>query len=322
MNSTSPNARGEAAQRAAFFADVVSGLSQQTKSLPCKWFYDAQGSAIYDEITQAPEYYPTRTEVAILESQADKIAETAGPDAVLVEFGPGATTKTGIVLDAMETPSAYVPIDVSDTFLDQISNIVRADHPALNIIPVRADFMQPVSLPSEKLSGAKLVGFFPGSTIGNLSDDEIRTFLNNARTMLGEDALLVIGYDLAKEAAVLEAAYDDADGATARFNLNLLARINRELDGDFDLSKFSHRAVWNAEASRVEMHLVSECEQVVHVGGKSFRFTEGETIHTENSRKFVKSKVAALFRSAGWSPVSDLTDKADQFAVTLLEPAA
>ena len=257
MNSTAPSDREDAERRAAFRRDVLEGLRRTPKTLPCKWLYDAAGSAYYDEITQAPEYYPTRTEVAILESKADEIASIAGANAALVEFGPGATTKTGIILDAMDQPHAYVPIDVSDTFLDQISTIVRADFPELKVIPVLADFMKPVMLPDAKLAGAKLVGFFPGSTIGNLSDGEIRTFLANARDMLGPEGLLVIGYDLAKDPAILEAAYDDSGGATARFNLNLLERINRELSGDFELSNFSHRAVWNAEASRIEMHIVS-----------------------------------------------------------------
>lgn len=310
-----------AVRRDAFLQDVIQGLDGDPKSLPCKWFYDATGSALYDEITRAPEYYPTRTEVAILKSKAEEIAESVGSNAALVEFGPGATTKTGIVLEAMDEPHAYVPIDVSETFLDQISEIVRADFPDLNIVPVLADFMKPVELTRDRLDGARLVGFFPGSTIGNLSDDDIRKFLRNARRMLGADGLLVIGYDLAKDPSVLEAAYDDAGGATARFNLNLLARINRELGADFDLKGFAHRAIWNADASRIEMHLVSQRDQTVTVGDHTFDFAKGETIHTENSRKFIESKANALFRSAGWSPLRQLTDSDQMFAVTILKPA-
>lgn len=321
MNSISSTGREEAERRAAFRRDVLSGLQETPKTLPCKWLYDAAGSAYYDEITQAPEYYPTRTEVAILESKADEIASAAGANAALVEFGPGATTKTGIVLEAMDRPHAYVPIDVSDTFLDQISAIVHADFPDLRVIPVLADFMKPVALPGDELADARLVGFFPGSTIGNLSDPEIRAFLSNARDMLGQNGLLVIGYDLAKDPAVLEAAYDDAGGATARFNLNLLERINRELGGDFDLSKFSHRAVWNAEASRIEMHIISALNQTVHINDTVISFAEGESIHTENSRKFAEGKAADLFRSAGWTPVKTLSDDNDMFAVAVLEPA-
>lgn len=310
-----------AVRRDAFLQDVLNGLRCDSKSLPCKWFYDAKGSALYDEITRAPEYYPTRTEVAILQSKADQIAETVGANAALVEFGPGTTTKTGIVLEALDDPHAYVPIDVSQTFLDQISEIVRADFPELDIVPVLADFMKPVDLVAEQLDGARLVGFFPGSTIGNLSDDDIRKFLGNARRMLGPDSLLVIGYDLAKDPAVLEAAYDDAGGATARFNLNLLSRINRELGANFDLKSFAHRAIWNAEASRIEMHLVSQRDQSVEIGDEKIDFDEGETIHTENSRKFIPTKANALFRSAGWSPLKELTDSDRMFAVTILEPA-
>ncbi len=322
MNSNSPSVREAATRRDAFLDDVLDGLRQTPKTLPCKWLYDAQGSAFYDEITQAPEYYPTRTEVSILEEKAGEIAESAGANAALVEFGPGATTKTGIVLNALQAPHAYVPIDVSETFLDQISDIVRADFPGLKIIPVLADFMRPVELPEDRLDGARLVGFFPGSTIGNLTDAEIRSFLDNARAMLGDRGLLVIGYDLAKDPAVLEAAYDDAGGATARFNLNLLERINRELGGNFDPGGFRHRAIWNAEASRVEMHLVSERDQTVQIDGVEISFAKDETIHTENSRKFVEDKASALFRTAGWSPLKTLSDDDNMFAVSVLEPAS
>lgn len=312
--------REAAAQRDAFRQDVLHGLQQSSKSLPCKWLYDATGSALYDEITRAPEYYPTRTEVAILKADADAIAELAGPNAALVEYGPGATTKTSIVLEALDAPAAYVPVDVSETFLDQISNIVRAEFPDLAIVPVLADFMKPLALPASDLRDTRAIGFFPGSTIGNLDDAQIEAFLTNARQTLGKQGLLVIGYDLAKDPAILEAAYDDAGGISARFNLNLLDRINRELDGDLDPSAFSHRAVWNPTASQMELYLVSETDQRATIDGQQFSFSAGEAIHTENSRKFTRTKADKLFRDLGWTPVTTLTDDASMFAVAVLQP--
>lgn len=320
MTETILSDREAAAQRNAFRQDVLHGLRQSPKSLPCKWLYDAAGSALYDQITRTPEYYPTRTEVAILEAGADVIAKLAGPNAALVEYGPGATTKTNIVLEALEAPAAYVPIDVSETFLDQISGIVRKDFPDLAIVPVLADFMKPLALPASDLRDSRPIGFFPGSTIGNLDDAQIETFLTNARQTLGKCSLLVIGYDLAKDPELLEAAYDDAGGISARFNLNLLDRINRELDADLIPSAFAHRAVWNPTASQMELYLVSKKDQFATIDGRPFSFSSGEAIHTENSRKFTRAKAEELFGKFGWTPVTTLTDDASMFAVAVLKP--
>ena len=302
--------------RTEFLRDVLAGLSKPHKCLPCQYFYDAAGSELFEQITELPEYYPTRTETAILQAHAQEIATALGEQILLVEYGAGASTKTRILLDALVRPAGYVPIDVSEDFLLHTAQVLRADYPGLPVHPVVGDFMIRFGLPQD--SQGRPVGFFPGSTIGNLSDEEIAAFMTAAHALLGMESQFLIGVDLRKEAAILVPAYDDAAGVTAKFNLNLLARINRELGADFDLSGFVHRAIWNDAASRIEMHLESLRPQIVRIGGQSISFRAGETIHTENSRKFTIDSLRPLLEHTGWNLNKIWLDENRYFAVLLL----
>lgn len=302
--------------QAVFLRDVLNGLSKPQKSLPCQYFYDAIGSDLFEQITELPEYYPTRTETAILSAHAGDMAEALGRDVLLVEYGAGASTKTRILLDALRGPAGYVPIDVSEEFLLQTAQALRADYPALPVYPIVGDFMTRFGLPQD--SQGQPVGFFPGSTIGNLSDDEIVQFMTAARALLGDESQFLIGIDLRKDASILIPAYDDAAGVTAKFNLNLLTRINRELGADFDLGGFAHRAIWNDDASRIEMHLESLRTQSVNIGDCTVSFDAGETIHTENSRKFTIDSLLPLFEQTGWILKKNWLDEDRYFAVLLL----
>ena len=306
-----------AGQLATFRMDVVRGLANPQKTLPCQYFYDEAGSELFEQITELQEYYPTRTEVAILKAHVGEMADALGPDTLLVEYGAGASTKTRILLDHLVAPAGYVPIDVSEAFLMQTAEGLRRDYPELPVHPIVGDFMIRLGLPHDL--GGRPVGFFPGSTIGNLDDEQIDAFMRAARALLGETGQFIIGIDLRKSPDILIPAYDDASGVTAAFNLNLLTRINCELGGDFDLSKFAHRAIWNDEASRIEMHLESLTEQEVQIGTDRFSFAAGETIHTENSRKFDLETFTAQISAAGWRSTRVWRDANAYFAVLLLE---
>lgn len=320
-NAAATDAEAEAeAERARFRADVRAGLAQAQKALPCKWLYDEAGSALFDRICDVPEYYPTRTEMALLAERADAIAGHAGTDADLVEFGSGASRKIRLVLDALDRPAGYVAIDISGDFLVDSCARLAADYPDLPIRPVQADYTRAMTLPEPAGAGRRL-GFFPGSTIGNFDPAVAADFLARARDSLGGGSAFVVGVDLAKPADVLEPAYDDAGGVTAAFNLNLLTRINRELDGGFDLDRFRHEARWNAEASRVEMHLVSTADQQVPVAGDTVAFAAGESIHTENSYKYRLDGFRALAEEAGWRTAETWTDADDLFSLHVLEAA-
>jgi dimethylhistidine N-methyltransferase len=308
---------GDDAGVSDFEADVVAGLSKPHKSVPPKHFYDAEGSELFEAITELEEYYPTRTEVALLKAAAPEISAYIPDAAALVEFGSGASTKTRIVLDAAPQLAVYAPIDISASALEGAAKAIRADYPRLAVAPLRDDFTNALRLP-EETEGRPVVGFFPGSTIGNFTPEEARAFLVGARRLLGEGAAFLVGMDLVKDPAVLVAAYDDAKGVTAAFNKNLLARINRELGGDIDLDAFAHRAVWNAAESRIEMHLVSLKDQTVHAGGRAFRFAEGETIHTENSYKFTIERMAALAAQSGWKLEQRWVSEDPAFGMVLL----
>ncbi len=296
---------------------ALQGLSQRPKTLSPKWFYDVRGSALFERITQLPEYYPSRTERAIIETRLSEIAAFAPEGAVLLELGSGASVKTRLLLDGLPQLGGYVPVDIAREFLMRTAAQLAADYPALSITPVAADFMGAIPVPD--LGGAPIVGFFPGSTIGNLDAEAAVALLARLRA-LPDHAALILGVDLVKARETLEAAYDDAQGVTAAFNLNLLARLNREAAGDFDLDAFRHKAVWNAQASRVEMHLESLRAQQVRVAGRVFAFEQGETIHTENSRKFTPESLAAMASAAGWRLERTLTDPAELFAVAILKP--
>lgn len=302
---------------AAFLQDVLYGLSQRQKSLPARWFYDKRGSQLFDEITALPEYYPTRTETAILKAKAGEMAGRIGPGALLVEYGAGSLVKIRYLLDRLEQAAGYTPVDISETHLHAAARKLQADYPTLNIHPIAADFMGE-GLGDRLPDGGHRVGFFPGSTIGNLSDEQIVLFLKTARRDLGPDALFLIGTDLPKSEDVLVPAYDDAAGVTAAFNLNLLDRANRELGADFKVEAFEHLAIWNAEESRIEMHLRSVVDQTVTIAGRPFAFSAGETVHTENSRKLPPEKLDALAREAGWQIERDWRDERDWFSLTLL----
>jgi dimethylhistidine N-methyltransferase len=304
----------------AFLDDVLHGLSRPRKWLPCKYLYDAAGSRLFDRICDLDEYYPTRAETAILQARRHEIARLAGPGAALVELGSGSSVKVRILLDALEAPAAYVPIDISRAHLLAAAADLAADHPGLPVVPVCADYTRPFPLP-EAAAGppARKLGFFPGSTIGNFDPPDARDFLSSVAETLGPGAGLVIGVDLKKDPAILRAAYDDAEGVTAAFNLNLLHRINTELGGDFDPEAFAHEARWNEPAGRIEMHLVSRAPQTAHVAGRAFAFEPGETVHTENSHKYALPEFRSLAEAAGWRPVEAWTDEAGLFSVHYLE---
>jgi dimethylhistidine N-methyltransferase len=300
-----------------FARDVVAGLTARPKGLPPKYFYDEAGAQLFEEITALPEYYPTRCELSILRERSGEIARLFPEGSALVEFGSGSSRKVRILLEAAPTIAAYVPVDISSEMLSQEAEALRRDHPRLVVLPVEADFTQPFVLPAAVAGGAR-TGFFPGSTIGNFEPHEASAFLRHAGRMLGGGARLIIGVDLVKEASILHAAYNDAAGVTARFNLNLLARINRELDGDFDLASFSHKAFYNSVRQRIEMHLVSKQRQKARIAGRTIEFRAGETIHTENSYKYTLETFGALARGSGWTPVSVWTDAGGNFSIHAL----
>lgn len=311
------DASGPRAAVPTFEDEVVEGLGKPQKSVPPKYFYDAEGSRLFEAICELAEYYPTRTETALLRARAAEIAEAIPRGAALVEFGSGASVKTRILLDAAPQLSVYAPVDISPEALAAAAHDIGRDYPRLTVAPLAEDFTRALTLPAQA-AGRPVVGFFPGSTIGNFTPDEARAFLEGARRLLGEGAAFIVGIDLVKDAATLTAAYDDALGVTAAFNKNLLARINRELGGDFDLDAFVHRAVWNEADSRIEMHLESQKAQTVHVAGRAFQFAAGETLHTENSCKFTVEGFARLAVSAGWRLEREWVSPAPAFAVVLL----
>jgi len=303
-------------QTSAMAQDVVDGLSRQPKQLSPKYFYDAAGSELFEQITRLPEYYPTRTELGILRKQASEIAGKAPSGAALVEFGAGATTKARLLLN-QQAFSAYVPVDISADFLASQASVLRRDFPRLQVHPVAADFTASFTLP-EVVRTLPKVGFFPGSTIGNFEPHEACAFLRRARGLLGPNAQMIVGVDLEKDERVLHAAYNDAAGVTACFNLNLLVRINRELGGNFDLGAFTHRAIYNHERHRIEMHLISVKAQTVRLLGRNVSFLHDETIHTENSYKYSVERFTALVRGAGWRVLKSWTDDEMMFSVHTL----
>jgi dimethylhistidine N-methyltransferase len=304
----------------AFRADVIDGLTRRPRAIPARWFYDRRGSELFEAITDVPEYYPTRTETALLRTIAGEVAERAGTGRAVVEFGSGSSTKTPIVLEAVD-PSAYVPIDISGDFLRESSRALEQRFPGLPVLPVEGDFLKPLALPPQ-VRGLPKLGFFPGSTIGNMTPLSSTDLLRAMRVSLGEGAMLLIGMDRIKDEGVLERAYDDAAGVTAAFNLNLLERINRELDGTIPVEAFRHRAIWNDERARIEMHLEAMRDLVFTVDGRPFDITEGETIHTENSHKYGPRDARILLRAGGWTPIADWTDPDGLFALYLAEAQA
>lgn len=296
----------------------LEGMNASPKRVPCKYFYDAAGSALFERICELPEYYQTRTELALLADSADEMARNMGANIELIEFGAGALTKVRLLLDSLESPLAYIPIDISGDYLTKVCAILDRDYPALRLHPVIADFTRPFVLPAPLLEPARRVGFFPGSTIGNFTREEAVAFLKTTSGILKGGGLL-IGADLVKEPSVLHAAYNDASGVTADFNKNILARANRELDAEFDLETFSHYALYNPAAARIEMYLLSNKSQRVRIGDDVIDFTEGEAIHTEDSHKYTIESFRALAWEAGFVPRQVWCDEQRLFSVHWLE---
>ncbi|MBX2821353.1 MAG: L-histidine N(alpha)-methyltransferase [Rhodothermaceae bacterium] len=305
-------------QPESFMNDVISGLSKEQKSIPAKYFYDEAGSVLFDRICELDEYYPTRTEMAIMQENIKEIALQIGSEALLVEYGSGSSLKTRILLKHLNNLAGYVPIDISREHLYQSAERLAVDFPHIPIHPVHADYSTPVVLPVDRGNYKRTVFFFPGSTIGNFDPDEALAFLNRISASAGRGGGLLIGVDLQKDPLVLEAAYNDKEGVTAAFNKNVLSRINRELGADFDLDGFEHKALYNDEAGRIEMHLISQHEQNVHIGEHSFTFRHGETIHTENSHKYTLPQFAALAKRADFKVSRLWTDNRCLFSIHYL----
>ncbi len=304
-----------------FRDDVLSGLAATPKAIPAKYFYDAQGSALFDRICTLDEYYPTRTERAILDAHAHEMAAALGARVLLVEPGAGSSDKTRVLLRALEDPSAYVPVDISAEHLQQSAAALRAELPAIEVLPVAADFTRGFAIPKPQRTPLRRAVFFPGSTLGNFEPEAARRLLAGFRQIAGRDGRLLLGVDLHKDAGVLERAYDDVEGVTAQFNLNLLTRINRELDGNFDPDAFMHVALYDGERRRIEMHLQSRRDQVVRVAGRTFRFRSGERLHTENSYKYSPASITSLGTAAGWRLLRQWRDPRDWFALCLFAPS-
>ena len=301
----------------AFRADVLAGLAAPIPAVPARWLYDRRGSELFEEITRLPEYYPTRTETALLERHSGEIAAKLAKGEAVVEFGSGSSAKTPLLLRAVH-PAAYVPIDISGDFLRESADALRAEFPDLPIYPVEADFMRPLALPAEVAEAPKL-GFFPGSTVGNLVAKTAVDLLRRMKETLGLGSWLLIGMDRVKDPEMLLRAYDDEAGVTAAFNLNLLERINRELGGNIPIDAFRHRALWNDRLARIEMHLEAVRDVSFTVDSASFSMRAGETIHTENSHKYGPRDARLLLKAGGWEAVREWTNAEDSFALILAE---
>ena len=302
-------------QAEAFRHDVLAGLSAPIPAIPARWLYDRRGSELFDEITRLASYYPTRTETALLHDIMPEVAARVPKGAAVVEFGAGSATKTPILLEAI-APAAYIPVDISGEYLEQSAAELQQRFPSLEVIPVTADFARPFSLPGA-IEGLPKLGFFPGSTIGNFVPWSATDLLRQFRALLGPCAQLLIGMDRVKPLDRLIAAYDDTEGVTAEFNLNLLRRINRELDGNVPLDGFRHEARWNDILSRIEMHLVATRDVEFSVSGRRYGFPRGSSIHTENSHKYGPRGGRVLLLAGGWTPVAEWTDPAHDFAEIL-----
>jgi dimethylhistidine N-methyltransferase len=314
-NDSDPTLADEAAQ-------ILAGLMAPQKHLSPKYFYDEIGSKLFDRICTLPEYYPTRTEREIMDEFLDEMSALAGPYVAVIEFGSGSSQKIRQLLDALDRPVAYVPVDISGQYLSGMANAVARDYPQLQVLPVYADFTQPFELPSYKKLPARNLIFFPGSTIGNFERDDARSLLEVMRVEAGSDGALLIGVDRKKDPAILQAAYNDAAGVTAAFNLNVLRRLNDELGADFDLNAFRHEAIYDEAGGRIEMRLVSCKAQRVEIAGHTLAFRAGEHIVTEYSHKYADDEFAALALSAGWQPVRQWQDPDALFGVHYLVVAS
>lgn len=305
-------------KKEAFLRDVLRGLSLPAKELPCKYFHDERGSALFEQICELDEYYLTRSELEVLAWHGPAIAEALGPRCAVIEFGSGSGRKTQLLLDALSVPAAYVPVDINGAQLAEAARGLRLLYPALAVAPVHADFTRPFELPPPASAAPKRVVYFSGSTIGNFGPADAAALLAHIARLVGPGGGLLLAADLKKDRSVLEPAYDDARGVTAAFNLNLLARINRELGADFDPDQFRHHAFYNEAEGRIEMHLVSRRPQAVHLAGRTFSFAEGESIRTEYSYKYSLEDVRALAIPAGLRPQHVWTDERGWFSVQYL----
>lgn len=320
MNASSAVAHQPSLRSGAspFLTDCLKGLMRARKSIPCKWLYDQEGSRLFELICETPEYYVPRIETKLLSEAAPEIAGLLRPDTALVEFGSGASRKTRILLDELDSLTCYVPIDISSAELARATAAIEADYPWLEVMPIVGDFTMPVDLGHALLFNDRL-GFFPGSTLGNFAPDEAMQFLADVRNVLGLGSRFLIGVDLIKDPAQLRAAYDDVAGVTAAFNRNILVRANRELGSDFDPEQFDHRAVWNEDVSRIEMHLVSRVAQTVKLAGDILTLAEGEAIHTENSYKYSEAALIEISQAGGWRMERCWLSSDPAYAIALLQ---
>ena len=302
-------------QTRAFRDDVLAGLSASVPAVPARWLYDLRGSELFDDITRLPTYYPTRTETKLLHDIMPQVAARVSKGAAVVEFGAGSATKTPILLEAI-APAAYIPVDISGDYLEQSARDLQQQFPHVEVLPVVADFARPFTLPGG-IDHLPKLGFFPGSTIGNFVPWSATDLLRQFRKLLGPSAHLLIGMDRVKPVERLLAAYDDPQGVTAEFNLNLLERINRELDGNIPIDAFHHEARWNDILSRIEMHLVADRDVEFAIEDRSFRFARGSSIHTENSHKYGERGTRVLLLAGGWTPIAEWSDAEGDFAEIL-----
>lgn len=310
------------AQIDRLMADLLAGLRMAPKQLSPVWFYDEIGSQLFERICRLPEYYLTRTELSIMHRYADDMARHIGPNAALIEPGSGSSEKTRLLLDRLQSPSSYVPIDISKDFLLQSAKTLAQDYPGLRIVPVAADFTAPFELPVQVSWAQRRVVYFPGSTLGNFEPEQAQRMLSTMRGIIGRQGAILIGIDLKKDPDVLFHAYNDAEGVTAQFNINALRHINRKLGADFDLTAFEHRAVWVEAQSRIEMHLVSQRDQSVRLGTQRIEFQRSEYLRTECSHKYTLESFAEMARAAELSVAKIWTDEKRWFSVQLLEPTA
>ncbi len=313
---------GPDAGRAAMLAEVLAGLERPDRLLPCKYFYDQHGSALFERICELPEYYLTRTELALMRREAGAMADALGERVRLVEFGSGSSTKTRLLLDALRRPAAYVPVDLAADQLAAACDELRARYPGLPVQPVCADYSGPFVLPAAPAGAGATVCYFPGSTIGNFTADEAAAFLRRVAALVGAGGMLLVGADLRKDVGVLLPAYDDGEGVTAAFNHNLLRRANAELGADFVIGQFAHRAIWNGLAGRIEMQLVSRCAQTVRIGAREFPFRRGEILTTEYSHKYTLPGFAQIAAAGGFAVERVWTDDRQWFSVQLLRARA
>lgn len=295
--------------------EIIAGLSKTPKSISPKFFYDERGSELFDTICELPEYYLTRTELAIMRKHIGEIAERIGPDASLIEFGSGASLKIRILLENLDHLAAYVPVDISKEFLITAADSIQADFPHIEVLPVAADFMHPFDLPAPKITPVKNVVYFPGSTIGNFSPEAAAGLLRVMHHEAGAGGALLIGIDRQKDLSTLESAYNDKEGVTAEFNLNVLRRINRDFGGNFVVENFGHRAVYNEDFGRIEMHLDSTCEQVVTIANQKFTIHSGESLLTEHSHKYTIEGFAQMAEEAGFRLEKVWNDANDWFSI-------